>query len=76
MSKTIMTPVERAGREALTPYGQLICERGSPRIFCMDGLRCWRLAYDIVSTTELMFIRYGYKPMIFYAIVSCRVSKI
>src|SRR5215469_12367580 len=65
MSRTVTIPVERASHEAFAPFGQLISEQGSPPVFHGDGLRSWRLAYDIDGTTELMFIRYDYKPMIF-----------
>ena len=68
MSRTVTIPVERASHEAFAPFGQLISEQGSPPVFHGDGLRSWRLAYDIDGTTELMFIRYDYKPMIFSAI--------
>jgi len=68
MSSTVTIPIERASHEAFAPFGQLISEQGSPPVFHGDGLRSWWLAYDIDGTTELMFICYDYKPMIFSAI--------
>jgi ureidoglycolate lyase len=68
MPKSVRIPVERASHEGFAPFGQLIGEQSSPPVFSGDGLRSWRLAYDIVGTTELMFIRYDYRPMVFSAI--------
>jgi hypothetical protein len=58
MSTTVTIPIERASHEAFAPFGQFISEEGSPPVFHGDGLRSWRLTYDIDGTTELMFIRY------------------
>jgi ureidoglycolate lyase len=66
--KTVHIPVEPASHEAFAPFGQLISEQDTAPAFHGDGLRSWRLAYDIDGTTELMFIRYEYKPMIFSTI--------
>jgi ureidoglycolate lyase len=68
MPKIVSVPVERASHETFAPFGQLICEQETAPVFHGDGLRSWRFGYDIDGATELMFIRYDYKPMIFSAI--------
>lgn len=68
MPKVIPIAVEPASHEAFAPFGQLISEQDTAPVFHGDGLRSWRLAYDIDGATELMFIRYEYRPMTFSAI--------
>jgi len=60
--------VEPASHEEFAPFGQLISEQDAAPAFHGDGLRSWQLANDVDGTTELMFIRYEYKPMIFSTI--------
>ena len=66
MAKLVEVSVEPISAVAFAPFGQLIAEQDTtPPVFHGDGLRAWQLDCDIAGTTELMFVRYDYKPMVF-----------
>jgi ureidoglycolate lyase len=77
MAGLVEISVEPISAEGFAPFGQLIAERDGPPSFFGDGLQAWRLDCDITGTTELMFVHYDYRPMVFskierhFAITQC-----
>ncbi len=65
MMQTITLTVEPLTEEAFAPFGQLIGPRGGTPDFEGQGLRSWRLAYDAVGPTDIMYIWFDYIPMQF-----------
>jgi ureidoglycolate lyase len=65
MARFVEVSVEPISAEAFAPFGQLIAKRNGQPAFFGDGLRAWRLDCDITGTTELLFVQYDYRPMVF-----------
>lgn len=65
MPTIVHIDVEPATHESFAPFGQLIGPSDDKPVFHGDGLRSWRLKYEIDGTTEVMFIQFDFKPMVF-----------
>ena len=65
MGEIVDIALEPVTPEAFAPFGALIEEPSTPPVFSNPGLRSWRLAYEASGATDLMVIRYDYRPMTF-----------
>ena len=65
LTETVDIALEGATAEAFAPFGALIEEPSAPPVFRNPGLQSWRLPYEASAGTDLMVIRYDYRPMTF-----------
>ena len=66
MSNVVQIHLKRLTAEAFAPFGQLICEcSDEPPTFEGQELRSWHFDLEVDGTTELMYIHYAHKPIVF-----------
>jgi ureidoglycolate lyase len=65
MARTIEIPLLPLEERGFAPFGQIIGDGVSPPVYEGDGLRSWRLDFDVAGRTELMVIRYDHRPLTF-----------
>ena len=63
MTTTIDIKLKPLSAQAFRPFGEIIGVSDAPAVAMGSSLEMWPMNFDVVGDTELMFGRYGYKPM-------------
>ena len=61
--RTIEIAMQPLSPAAFAPFGQVIGEGGARPVYEAEGLRSWRLAFDVAGRTDLLVIHYDHRPL-------------